>query len=477
MRGAESHDEVRHFSEVERMSVTTRVADPQAHPLPPWVQLPWLQRLQTLKAYHTGAERIRDVTGPVALIKLGPRGLTPLAAMVTSPQGARDVLAGTEASIDKEMIVHVEARLHGENVFNMAHKRWLPRRRALQPLFTKQHVATFAGHMARAAEELAADWVAGRQVNLDDDCRTLTMRVIGRSVFGLELGERAHQLGPHIKRILEYVSRRALRPVRVPAAVATPARWRFRRSLRVIQAVVEDALAAYRADPSRDAPLVRRLVETTDPATGQPLTDTAIRDELIAFLLAGHDTTATTLTYALWVLGHHREIQERVAAEVAELGTQMLTVDDVAHLTYTVQVINEALRLCPPAAAVGRLAMTDVVVDGFRIPAGTNLIVGTYALHRDPALWDNPEQFDPDRFGTQRSKGRNRWQYLPFGAGPRSCIGDHFAMLEATLGLATLVRAVEVTSIEDEFPLALPFTMTAGGPILADVHGRRSVRR
>ncbi|HZS20690.1 MAG TPA: cytochrome P450 [Pseudonocardiaceae bacterium] len=454
------------------MTATAQVADPQAHPLAPWVTLPWLQRLRAVTAYHTGAERIRDVSGPVALIKLGPRRITPVAAMVTSPQGARDVLAGTDAAIDKEMIVHVESRLHGDNVFNMAHEQWLPRRRALQPLFTKQHVATFSGHMAGAAEELAASWASGRQVDLDQDCRTLTLRVIGRSIFGLELGERAGQLGPHITRILLYPSRRALRPVRVPAALPTPARWRFRKSMAVIHQVVEEALTAFRADPSRDAPLVRRLVQTTDPATGQPLTDKAIRDELITFLVAGHDTTATTLTYALWALGHHTQMQDRVAAEASALGPRMLTVDDVPHLSYTVQVIHEALRLCPPAAAIGRLAMTDIVVDGFRIPAGTNLIVGTYALHRDPALWDDPQRFDPDRFAAHRSKGRNRWQYLPFGAGPRSCIGDHFAMLEATLGLATLVRAVEICSIDDEFPLALPFTMTAGGPIPATVHHR-----
>lgn len=331
---------------------------------------------------------------------------------------------------------------------------------------------TFAGHMARAAEELAADWASGRQVDLDEKCRTLTLRVIGRSVFGIELGVRAHQLGPHIERILRYPTGRATSPVRAPAALPTPARWRFRRSLTVIRAVVEEALAAFRADPSRDAPLVRRVVETRDPATGQPLTDDAIRAELIVFLLAGHDTTATTLTYALWALGHHREIHERVAAEVGELGKRTLTVDDVIHLAYTVQVINEALRLCPPGAAVGRLAMTDIAVDGFRIPAGTNIIVSIYALHRDPALWEDPERFDPDRFSPQRSKGRNRWQYLPFGGGPRSCIGDHCAMQEATLGLATLVRAVDITSIENEFPLALPFTMTAGGAIPAKVCDR-----
>ena len=135
-------------------------------------------------------------------------------------------------------------------------------------------------------------------------------------------------------------------------------------------------------------------------------------------------------------------------------------------------MIHESLRLCPPAAAVGRLAVRDVTVDGWRVPAGTNVIVGIMALHTDPVLWSDPERFDPDRFLPEFSHTRDRWQYLPFGAGPRSCIGDHFAMLEATLGLATIVRAVRLESLEERFPLAVPFTMTASGPIPAMVTAR-----
>lgn len=118
--------------------------------------------------------------------------------------------------------------------------------------------------------------------------------------------------------------------------------------------------------------------------------------------------------------------------------------------------------------------MREVVVDGFRIPAGTNVAVGIYALHRDPTLWEDPERFDPDRFASHRMRGLDRWQYLPFGAGPRSCIGDHFAMLEATLGLATIIRATTIESLQEDFPLSLPFTMTAGGPIRARVAARRA---
>jgi cytochrome P450 len=192
----------------------------------------------------------------------------------------------------------------------------------------------------------------------------------------------------------------------------------------------------------------------------------------VLFMLAGHDTTSTALTYALWALGRHLDMQDKVRAEVAQIGDRELTPGDVSRLGYTIQVLHEALRLCPPAAAAARMAMRDIAVDGYHVEAGTMLVVGIYALHRDPALWDRPLVFDPERFSPQISKDRNRWQYLPFGAGPRSCIGDHFAMLEATLALATIVRSTEIRSIDSDFPVVVPFTMVAAAPIRARVRAR-----
>ncbi len=159
-------------------------------------------------------------------------------------------------------------------------------------------------------------------------------------------------------------------------------------------------------------------------------------------MLAGHDTTATALTYALWALGHHRDIQDRVAAEAAAIGDRELTPADVPRLEYTVQVLHEALRLCPPAAGVARLATRDIAVAGYRVEAGSLIAIGLYALHRDPTLWDRPLEFDPDRFSPQNSAARDRWQFLPFLGGGRPCIGEHFARLETTLALATIVRAM-----------------------------------
>jgi cytochrome P450 len=431
-----------------------------------------LARMRSVRTFHTGLAAIRDAGGPVAIVRLGPGWLVPPFAVVTSPQGAHDVLAGSDGTFDKEMIVHVQTRWLGRNVFDLPHETWKPRRRTLQPAFTKKRVSEYAGHMARVAEERASALIDQGRVDLDEEMRRLTLHVVGRSVFGLDLGEHAHDLGPHVRLALQWVTNRSLRPVRAPAWLPTPARWRLRRSLAAMRAVVDEAIDSARSDPDKDAQLVRLLLEATDPATGRPLDREAIRDELIVFLLAGHDTTATTLAYALWALGRHPEMQERVAVEAAALGDRSLTVEDVPNLPFTVQVLHEALRICPPAPAIGRLAMSDAVVDGFLVPAGTNVVVGAYALHHDPALWDEPERFDPERFSAERMKSVDRWQYLPFGAGPRSCIADHFAMLEATLGLATLVRAARLVSVEPGCPRALPFTMTAAGPIPARVSAR-----
>jgi cytochrome P450 len=451
--------------------VATAPRDLSELPDPPDVPLSLLARLRMVRQFHTGLAEIGAAGGPVTTVRIGPKRLVPNFVVVTSPQGAHDVLAASDGAFDKEMIVHVQNRSLGDNVFNLPHEQWLPRRRTLQPIFTKKHVAAFAGHMSEAAEFLAGDYIAQGEIDLDEEMRRLTLRVVGRSVFGLDLGERAEDLGPHVRRVLLWVTNRSLRPVRAPMWLPTPARHRMRRSMAALHAVIDTAIDGARYG-STDAELVRLLLDATDPATGRPLSVDAIRAELLVFLLAGHDTTATTLTHALWALGRDRALQDRVAEEVAAIGARPLEVTDVARLPYTVQVLHEALRVCPPAPAFGRLAMRDVEVDGYRVPAGTNVVVGAYALQHDPKLWDDPERFDPDRFSEERSAGRSRWQFFPFGAGPRSCIGDHFAMLEATLALATIIRAVEIESLSAKFPVALPFTMVADGPISARVRAR-----
>jgi cytochrome P450 len=299
------------------------------------------------------------------------------------------------------------------------------------------------------------------------------MQSLGRSILGIDLNERAEVIAEHMHVASGYTADRALRPVRAPRWLPTPARRRARAAVAEMLQVTDEILQACRADPTRDAPLVHALIAATDPETGQPISDVDICNDLLIFMLAGHDTTATALTYALWALGHHPDVQDRVAAEVAEIGDRELTPEDVPRLDYTVQVFHEALRMCPPAAGVGRLAVRDIAVDGHRVQKGSLVAVGIYALHHDPTLWERPEEFDPDRFSAENVKGRDRWQFVPFAGGARSCIGEHFARLETTLALATIVRATRVQSLGDDFPVEVPFTTVAKGPIWARISSRR----
>jgi cytochrome P450 len=434
--------------------------------------LPFRQQVSAIRTFHTGLEILRDAGGPVTRLKLAPSWLVPPVVVVTSPQGARDVLGRGSGYIDKTRLHSEMRQLLGANLFDLTNEPWLPRRRALQPVFTKHHVRAFGGHMAQAAQTVAESWVDGTCVDLDAECRRLTLRALGRSVLGLNLDAHSDAIAEPLRVALKYIVDRVSPPISAPRWMPTPARRRARAASDTLHHLADQILQGCRANPTCDAPLVQALIAANDPATGRPLSDDEIRDELVAFMLAGHDTTSTTLTYALWALGNHPDMQDKVRAEVTETGDGALTPEAVPALKYTVQVLHEALRLCPPVAAISRMALQDIEVDGHLVEAGNILVVGIYALHRDPALWDHPLVFDPDRFSTPDSGGRDRWQYLPFGAGPRSCVGDHFAMLEATLALATVVRRAEICSIDADFPMIVPFTTVAAKPIRAQVKAR-----
>jgi cytochrome P450 len=454
------------------MPETPQLKDVHALPLPPRNPLPFRQQLTAVRQFHTGCEVLRDAGGPVTRLSLGPKGLMPQIVVATSPQACHDVLGISDAVTERTQM-HGEMRsLIGANLFVMPHDEWLPRRRMLQPVFTKKHVRNFGGHMAQAAESIAESWGSAGEVDLDTECRRLTLRALGRSVLGLDLDAQADRIAEPLRVMLKHVSDRTASPVRLPGWFPAPRRRKAKAASAALRALAADVLRECRDDPNRDAPLVRALIAATDPVTGTSLTDDEIRDELIVFMGAGHDTTATTLAYALWQLGRHPEMQERVRAEAAAVGDRELTPEDVPNLGYTVQVLHEGLRLCPPGAASARLLMQDIEVDGYRVEAGTMVVLGIYAVQRDPALWEDASTFQPDRFRPEVARSIDRWKYLPFGAGPRTCVGDHFAMLELALALGTILRRVEIRSMSDEFPMEVPFTVVAGAPILARVSAR-----
>jgi cytochrome P450 len=304
------------------MTATVTRPDVTTPPLAPKNPLPYWRRLTATRRFDTGLEVMRDSGGSVTRNVLGPRWMIPPMVVVSSPQGAHDVLARTDAFAERAAapIALEIRRLVGDNLLVVPHHEWLPRRRALQPIFTKHHVPRFAGHMAEVAEQLADRWALGAGVDLDAECRALTLRALGHSILGIDLGDQTQVVGAALSTGAKWTADRALRPVNPPRWWPTRGQRRARAASAALHALAAEILRACRDDPTRDAPLVRALMQTADPQTGQPLSDRAICDELVLFLLAGHDTTSTALTYALWALGHRPDLQQRVAAALHRAG-------------------------------------------------------------------------------------------------------------------------------------------------------------
>ena len=218
------------------------------------------------------------------------------------------------------------------------------------------------------------------------------------------------------------------------------------------------------AADSQDEDLLSLLVGARD--RGEQLDDAEIRDQVLIFLLAGHDTTAIALTFALYLLGRHPDAQRRVREEVdAVLGDRTPGAEDVDGLPYTTMVLKEAMRLYPPAWGLGRRTVAGDSIDGFEIPPGSDVVVSAWVTHRHPAFWEDPERFDPERFAPEREAERHRHAYFPFGAGPRACIGQYFSMLEAVIALAVIAQRYELASATDRIPLAPRITLNPGAPV------------
>ncbi|MCT7370295.1 cytochrome P450 [Mycolicibacterium llatzerense] len=446
--------------------MSTDATDVGRLPPAPDVPLSLRERIAAIQVAHSGCETFRDAGGPVTTVRIAPKWMMPPIVAVTSPQGARDVLTATYPAVDRDFPFMTEQqKLNGGSLLNFSHREWVGRRRMLQPVFTTARIAELNGQMYDIAADAATSWRDGSEIDLDQESRRITMRVLGRTIMGFEPGSYTDELVDPLRRISKYIADRGRAPVKVPSWVPTRERRFAVRFNKVAHDLAAQILQDCRTDPELSAPLVRAMMEARDPETSEPLTDEEICHELVIFLASGLETTATTLAFALWSLGRHPDIYDRVAAEVSAVDEAALRTNPRSQLPYTVSVIQEALRLGGPTPGVMRIARQDMAVDGFRVEAGSMLLVGVYAMHRDPELWDRPLEFDPDRFSAGRS--RMQWQFLPFGGGPRSCIGEFFALTAATLELASIVRHCRLTSRESTFPITAPLTIVPDGPIPA----------
>jgi cytochrome P450 len=268
--------------------------------------------------------------------------------------------------------------------------------------------------------------------------------------------------------ITEYVLRRGYSPANVPRGWPTPGNRRAAAAMDELYAVCDGIIAARGKAPAADAEGgedLLTLLAAAGAADGTGFDAAELRDQVLIFLLAGHETTATSLAFALHLLGRHPEEQVRAREEISRvLGDRTPEAADLDRLPYLTQVLKEAMRLYPAAPVIGRKAVAATEIGGHVVPAGADVILAPWVTHRHPAYWPDPDRFDPGRFAPEAEAGRPRYAWFPFGGGPRACIGQHFSMLESVIALAMILRAYEFEAVDTEVPVHTGITLRATGP-------------
>jgi cytochrome P450 len=378
---------------------------------------------------------------------------------VFHPDGVKAVLAGSREGYSKGNRFYQQiAQSFGWGLLTSEGELWRRQRRLVQPLFTRRQIAAYAELMAEEAAAVAGRWDRatrnGWSVDANAEMVGLALRVVGRAIFGDDVARAGAVLDSAFPVLNRHTFRRAMSPLAPPASWPTPDNRRAARARRALYEVVDELIAHRQRAGADGEDLLSRLLLARDPDTGEAMDLQQVRDEALIFLLAGHETTSTALTFTLHLLGRHPSEQQLVLDELdAVLDGRPPTLDDAPALERTAMAIKEAMRLYPPAYALGRLSVTENEVGGYSIPAGAYVVVSQFATHRHPQFWDDAEAFDPARFTPEREGARHSHAYFPFGGGPRACIGSHFAMLEATMAVALLLQRFRISSDQEDVPL------------------------
>lgn len=379
----------------------------------------------------------RDTYGPVTEFAVSD----PPAVLLSDPADVHHVLVANHRAYTKRTIQYdTLATVTGDGLLVSDPPLWTRRRQMVQPGFHHSSLDAVASHSVAAAESEAGKLLdASAPVDVDEAMMHAALQVVGAALFSTDLSGQAATLVPAVLTALDRVVVRARSPWLPPPAVPTPGNLRLRTAL----ATIDDAVSAMvderrrRGDPGDDV-LGLLLGEHMHELSADDLT--GVRNEVVTLLIAGHETVASALTWAWHLLVDHPDAYARLLAEVDALGRAPAGLGDLPALPFTRAVFDEALRLYPPAWVITRKAAEPDEVGGYPIAAGTLVLISTYALHRDPTLWDAPDAFVPQRW--LDAPPAPRWSYLPFGAGIRQCIGKDFALVEGVLMLATLSRSL-----------------------------------
>jgi cytochrome P450 len=377
------------------------------------------------------------------------------------PDAIKHVLQGNHANYTKGWGLQRMKVFLGEGLLTSEGDHWRRQRKLAQPAFHRPRLAQLVGTMVEATRAMLDRWRSrprGSSFDVSQETTRLTLNIAARTLFGADVDADAGRVGKAATIALEEANRRIYSPVDVPLAVPTPRNVRFREACKVLDSVVYGIIERRRRSGEPGTDLLSMLLEARDEETGAAMSDRELRDEVMTLLLAGHETTANALSWTLYLLSKNPGERRKLEAEVDRaLDGHAPTFAELPALSYARMVIEESMRLFPPAWIFGRTAKGDDVVGGYRIPAGSLVVISPFVTHRYAAFWPNPEGFDPERFSPEASEGRHKYAYIPFGGGPRICIGNHFALLETQVVLAMIVQSFRLElvpgAVVEPFPM------------------------
>lgn len=379
--------------------------------------------------------------GDAVRLPLGPKILH----VFNHPEHAKHVLADNPTNYHKGIGQIHARRVLGDGLLTSEGDLWRRQRKTIQPVFQAKRIARQLGVMVDEAEKLVAGLrthIGQGPVDVRDEMTSLTLGVLGRTLVDADLSV-FDSIGHSIESMQNQAIFEMMSLGTVPLWAPLPGQLRFQKARKDLTNIVDKLAADRVANPSADGDdIISRLIESTKGEPDPKIARARMRDELVTLLFAGHETTASTLSWAIHLADKHPGVWERLHEEAVEAfsGTEPLTYQDLYKFKYANMVIEEVMRLYPPVWVLPRLAQEEDEIGGWHVPAGANVMICPYLLHRHPDFWDEPNRFNPDRFDAEHTGGRNRYSYIPFGAGPRFCVGNSVAMMEATIVLSTIAR-------------------------------------
>jgi len=361
--------------------------------------------------------------------------------LLSHPDLIEEVLTARARHTTKTAILNMLRPVLGDGLLLSEGDSWLRQRRLMQPAFHRQRITGYGDVMAGYAERGMADWRDGQTRDVHADMMAITQGIVAKTLFDADVSDDAFDVGRALHVLMEDFSRRRTALFALPGFVPTPARRRARAAVERLDRIVYDIIATRRASGEDRGDLLSILLAARDADDGSRMTDRQVRDEIMTLFLAGHETTAVSLSWTWYLLAQHPEAEATLATELhSVLGGRLPTVADLPQLRYAEMVVMESMRLYPPAFTLTRRVAEACEVGGHRIEAETTLIMSQWIVQRDARWFDTPAAFRPERWENDLAKRLARYAYFPFGGGPRLCIGNTFAMMEATLLLATIAQ-------------------------------------